>query len=195
MMNQPKSGNTEKLRFLLSLPLVAILLFVFSCNLTSEEELEGPTQMGEKKVAMGPSDVLTRARTVGGDGKEVFDVVETQPNPAGGMSGWNEYVRANLTYPAEAKEMGVEGTVIVVFVVNSDGSISNVDILRGVGAGCDEEAMRVVENAPNWEPGKQRGTVVNTRMRLPIRFKLADSSTSERSNSGFEEIIEVPIKN
>lgn len=104
---------------------------------------------------------------------QIFDVVETQPNPPGGMSGWNQYLSKNLKYPTQARRMGIEGTVIVVFVINVDGSIQDVDILRGIGGGCDEEAVRVVENAPNWEPGKQRGRPVRTRMRLPIRFKLS----------------------
>lgn len=105
--------------------------------------------------------------------EEIFDVVETQPNPPGGMSGWNKYLSDNLKYPTQARRMGIEGTVIVVFVVNTDGSIQDVDVLRGIGGGCDDEAVRVVQNAPNWEPGKQRGRPVRTRMRLPIRFKLS----------------------
>lgn len=68
--------------------------------------------------------------------------------------------------------MGIEGTVIVVFLVNTDGSIQDVEVLRGIGGGCDEEAVKVVQNAPKWEPGKQRGRPVRTRMRLPIRFRL-----------------------
>lgn len=195
MMNQPKSNDAQKLRFLFLVPLLGMMFFIFSCNLTPEEELEGPTQMGEKQVAMGPSDLLSRARTLGADGEEIFDVVEDQPNPPGGMAGWNEYLKANLTYPKEAKQMGVEGTVIVVFVVNSDGSISDVEILRGIGAGCDEEAIRVVENAPNWTPGYQRDRVINTRMRMPIRFKLSQESATQQASPGFEEVIEIPINN
>ena len=104
---------------------------------------------------------------------QIFDVVETQPNPPGGMSGWNKYLSNNLKYPTQARRMGVEGTVIVVFVINTDGSIQDVEVLRGIGGGCDEEAVKVVTKAPKWEPGKQRGKPVRTRMRLPIRFKLS----------------------
>lgn len=104
---------------------------------------------------------------------QIFDVVETQPNPPGGMSGWNKYLSKNLKYPTQARRMGVEGTVIVVFVINTDGSIQDVEVLRGIGGGCDEEAVKVVTKAPKWEPGKQRGKPVRTRMRLPIRFKLS----------------------
>ena len=103
---------------------------------------------------------------------EIFDVVETQPSPPGGMSAWNKYLSDNLKYPTQARRMGVEGSVIVVFVVNTDGSIQDVEVLRGIGGGCDEEAVRVVKGAPKWEPGKQRGRPVRTRMRLPIRFNL-----------------------
>ncbi len=102
----------------------------------------------------------------------IFDVVETQPNPPGGMAGWNKYLSDNLKYPTQARRMGVEGTVIVVFVINTDGSIQDVEVLRGIGGGCDEEAVKIVKGAPKWEPGKQRGKPVRTRMRLPIRFKL-----------------------
>lgn len=172
MMSKPKSENREKSKFLFALPLVALLFFVFSCEITPEPEIEGPTQMGEKGTQIGPSSITARIKSVGKDGKEIFDVVETPPNPPGGMQGWNQYLASNLKYPAEARSMGIEGTVIVVFVVNADGSISDVEILRGIGGGADEEAIRVIENAPNWEPGKQRDRVINTRMRLPIRFKL-----------------------
>ena len=104
---------------------------------------------------------------------EIFDVVENMPTPPGGMEGWNKYLSKNLKYPTQARRMGIEGTVYVVFVVNTDGSIQDVGILRGVGGGCDEEAVRVVKNAPSWEPGRQRGRPVRVKMRLPIRFKLS----------------------
>ncbi len=104
---------------------------------------------------------------------QIFDVVETQPNPPGGMSGWNKYLSDNLKYPTQARRMGVEGTVIIVFVINTDGSIQDVEVLRGIGGGCDEEAIKIVRRAPKWSPGMQKGNAVRTRMRLPIRFKLS----------------------
>lgn len=103
---------------------------------------------------------------------EIFEIVETAPTPEGGMEQWNAYLRKNLKYPSQAKRMGIEGTVYISFVVNSDGSIQDVKLLRGIGAGCDEEALRVVQNAPKWNPGKQRGRAVRVQMSLPIRFKL-----------------------
>ncbi len=118
-----------------------------------------------KEVVIADAPVVEKA-------DEIFDVVENAPNPPGGMEGWNKYLSNNLKYPTQARRMGIEGTVYVVFVVNTDGSIQDVEILRGIGGGCDEEALRVVKNAPKWEPGKQRGRPVRVRMRLPIRFKL-----------------------
>jgi periplasmic protein TonB len=118
-----------------------------------------------KEVVIADAPVVEKA-------DEIFDVVENAPNPPGGMEGWNQYLSKNLKYPTQARRMGIEGTVYVVFVVNTDGSIQDVEILRGIGGGCDEEALRVVKNAPKWEPGKQRGRPVRVRMRLPIRFKL-----------------------
>lgn len=179
MMSKPQSQKREMRRFLLAIPVLAALFFVFSCEITPEEDIEGPTMMGESKATtIGPNMDIS-ARKLARDGEEIFDVVEDQPEPPGGMEGWNKYLSQNLTYPAQARSMGVEGTVIVVFVVNSDGTLSDVEILRGIGAGADEEAVRVVENAADWTPGSQRGRTINTRMRLPIRFKLAGSTQKE----------------
>ncbi|EMS34188.1 Ferric siderophore transport system, periplasmic binding protein TonB [Mariniradius saccharolyticus AK6] len=118
-----------------------------------------------KEVIIADAPVVEKA-------DEIFDVVENSPEFPGGMEAWNEYLRKNLKYPTQARRMGVEGTVYVVFVVNTDGSIQDVELLRGIGGGCDEEALRVVSGAPKWTPGKQRGRPVRVRMRLPIRFKL-----------------------
>ena len=147
--------------------------------------------MGEKAQQLGPTNLTARINE-GAD--QIFDVVENQPNPPGGMSGWNQYLAQSIQYPAEARRMGIEGTVILVFVVGTDGSLSDVEILRGIGGGADEESIRVVQNSPNWEAGTQGGRAVKTRMRLPIRFKLANESKVE-INPAFEEMIEIPIKN
>ncbi|WP_373524139.1 TonB family protein [Aquiflexum sp.] len=110
----------------------------------------------------------------------VFDVVEKAPEYEGGMQAWNEWIKSNIQYPKTAKQLGVEGTVYVVFVVNKDGTIEQPEILRGIGAGCDEEVLRLISEAPDWIPGQQGGQKVNVRMRLPVRFKLpSDQFVSE----------------
>jgi len=113
--------------------------------------------------------------------KVVYDVVEIQPSPAGGMAGWNKYLSENLRYPPDAQRKGIEGTVIVAFVVNTDGTTTDIEILRSVGGGCDEEVIRIVQGSPKWTPGMQRGTPVRTRMRLPLRFMLGGTDPSRDS--------------
>lgn len=104
--------------------------------------------------------------------EEVFTVVEEQPSFPGGEEARRKYLRDNIEYPQMARESGIEGTVFVTFVVEPDGSITDVRVLRGIGGGCDEEALRVVRNMPEWEPGKQRGKEVRVQFNMPIRFKL-----------------------
>ncbi len=102
----------------------------------------------------------------------IFEIVEDEPEFPGGQQALQQYLRDNIRYPTRARESGVEGTVFVTFVVEPDGSITNVEVLRGIGAGCDDEAVRVVQNMPNWEPGKQRGQPVRVQFNLPVRFVL-----------------------
>jgi TonB family protein len=113
--------------------------------------------------------------------KVVYDVVEIQPSPAGGMAGWNKFLSENLRYPPDAQRKGIEGTVIVAFVVNTDGTTTDIEILRSVGGGCDEEVIRIVQGSPKWTPGMQRGTPVRTRMRLPLRFMLGGTDPNRDS--------------
>ncbi len=103
---------------------------------------------------------------------EIFTIVEDQPEPEGGMAAFYQYISKNLKYPNQARRMNIEGKVFVQFVINKDGSISDVQAVKGIGAGCDEEAVRVIQGAPKWKPGKQRGRPVKVRMILPITFKL-----------------------
>lgn len=174
MMSKPQSRKIEKRRFLFAIPLFAMLFFVFSCELAEETEIAGPTQVAETAGGVGVTDITARINDSGKDGHEIFDVTEVQPIPPGGMEGWANYLSENLEYPAEAKELGIEGTVIITFVINADGSVSNVDVLRGIGGGADEEAVRVVQKSSNWTPAMQRGRAVNSRMRLPVRFALGN---------------------
>lgn len=104
--------------------------------------------------------------------EEVFMVVEEMPEFPGGTAKLYEYLQNNLKYPMGARENDIQGKVFVNFVVEKDGSISNVKVLRGIGGGCDEEAVRVVQSLPKFNPGKQRGNPVRVQYTLPIVFKL-----------------------
>lgn len=104
---------------------------------------------------------------------EIFVIVEKMPTYPGGVQAFYKYVKKKMKYPSQARRMGIEGKVFVQFVVGKDGVISEVKVIRGVGAGCDEEAIRVIKSSPRWSPGKQRGKAVKVRMVLPITFKLS----------------------
>lgn len=104
--------------------------------------------------------------------EEIFTIVEDQPEYPGGIGAFYKYVATNLRYPAQARRMGIAGKVFVQFVVEKDGKLTDVQILKGIGAGCDEEALRVIKKSKAWKPGRQRGRPVKVRMIIPINFRL-----------------------
>ena len=103
---------------------------------------------------------------------EIFSIVEESAAPDGGMGAFYKYVRKKLKYPSTARRMGIEGKVFVEFVVDKDGTLTSVKAIKGIGAGCDEEAVRVIKSHPKWSPGKQRGKAVKQKIVLPITFQL-----------------------
>lgn len=103
---------------------------------------------------------------------QIFTIVEEMPGFPGGEAELFKYLGGNIKYPAMAKDAGISGIVYVTFVVMETGKISDVKVLRGIGGGCDEEAIRVVKSMPQWKAGKQRGKPVRVQFNLPIRFTL-----------------------
>lgn len=103
-----------------------------------------------------------------------FTIVEVMPEFPGGVNEMMKYIMTNIKYPKEAKDKKISGTTYVTFVVEKDGSISNVRTLKGVPGGqeLDEEAVRVVRSMPAWKPGTQNGIAVRTQYNLPVKFKL-----------------------
>ena len=103
---------------------------------------------------------------------KIFTVVEQMPMYPGGVAALMGYLRDNIKYPTVAAENGVQGRVVVGFVVERDGSITDVNILRGVDPSLDREAMRVVKSMPRWNPGKQNGSAVRVKYQVPVSFRL-----------------------
>jgi protein TonB len=103
---------------------------------------------------------------------KVFDVVEEMPQFPGGPSALFEYLSKNIKYPVVAEENGVQGRVIVTFVVERDGSITDVKVVKSVDPSLDKEATRVVKSMPHWIPGKQNGSAVRVKYTVPVTFKL-----------------------
>ncbi|NOR88111.1 MAG: TonB family protein [Bacteroidales bacterium] len=104
--------------------------------------------------------------------EQIFLVVEEMPSFPGGEQEMYRYIGKNIDYPRMAKESGISGRVFVTFVVEKNGSVTDVKILRGIGGGCDEEAVRVIKSMPTWKAGKQRGKPVRVQYRMPIKFTL-----------------------
>ena len=110
--------------------------------------------------------------TVSVESRKVFTVVEQMPMFPGGDAALMSYLANNIHYPTVAAENGVQGRVVVGFVVERDGSITDVSVLRGVDPSLDREAMRVVKSMPRWTPGKQNGSAVRVKYQVPVAFRL-----------------------
>ncbi len=103
---------------------------------------------------------------------EIFQVVEQDPEYPGGVDALYKFIQQNLKYPQLAKENNITGRVFVQFVVEKDGSVSNVKAARDIGGGCGAEAVRVIKSMPKWTPGQQRGKAVRAAYTLPVNFVL-----------------------
>ena len=103
---------------------------------------------------------------------EVFMVVEDQPEFPGGTAALLEYLRKNIKYPAICRENNIQGKVIVTFVVNKDGSIVDIEVIKSVNPSLDKEAIRVISQMPKWKPGSQRGKPVRVKYSVPVNFRL-----------------------
>ena len=130
--------------------------------------------MGEGHQTKITSDDLN-IKMVQKSNDSIFQIVEKMPEFPGGAEAMMNYLSGNIKYPEEAKEKGVSGRVFINFVIEKDGSVSNAKVMRSIGGGCDEEALRVVNAMPKWKPGVQKGKPVRVSYMLPINFKLDDS--------------------
>jgi TonB family protein len=109
----------------------------------------------------------------------IYQIVDEMPQYPGGEKAMMEYVAKNVKYPQEAKDKEIQGRVFVSFVVEKDGSVSTVKVLRGIGGGCDEEAVRVVSSMPKWKPGIKDGKPVRVSYMMPLNFKLSDGQPAK----------------
>lgn len=105
-------------------------------------------------------------------GEQIYDIVEQYPEFPGGYSALTEWIDDNLKYPVEAAMDGIEGRVIVQFIVRPTGKVVDAEVVRGIAPSLDKEALRLINIMPNWIPGRQKGKAVNVRYTLPITFKL-----------------------
>ncbi|MBK0379841.1 energy transducer TonB [Mucilaginibacter segetis] len=120
---------------------------------------------------VGNSDIK---QVVEADPNKIFTAVEKQPSFPGGDAGFYKYLGKAIRYPAIARENNVQGRVILQFVVERDGSLTDIKVIRGIGSGCDEEAVRALKNSPRWSPGIQNGRPVRVQYSVPVSFSLSD---------------------
>ena len=104
--------------------------------------------------------------------EKTYEKVEVMPEYPGGEQAMMKFVASNVKYPQAAIDKNISGRVLVGFVIEKDGSITDVKVVKGIGGGCDEEAVRVVKSMPKWKPGKEKGKAVRVSYMLPITFKL-----------------------
>ncbi len=172
MMNRKKSNRALRAKYLLAVPAVALMLMSFS--------------MWTDGSGVSPSTLSKTAllRTGGGQmlqpSDSVYDVPEVMPEFPGGTAACMEYLQNNLRYPKEAMENGAEGYVVVQFVIEADGSISRVKVVRSVNELLDAEAVRVVRNMPDWKPGRIKGEAVAVRYNVPILFRLQKEQEKDK---------------
>ena len=155
-----------------------------------EDELKTQDQLMNNKAAIGSFDVkgnddangeVLKAKEVIAQPVEqpkheeenkVFDIVEEMPSFPGGMAALNKYLHDNVHYPVVAQENGVQGRVTISFVVEKDGSVTDVKVAKSVDPSLDKEALRVVKSMPRWTPGKQNGATVRVKYNVPVNFRL-----------------------
>lgn len=144
-------------------------LFLLSTVILCAQEIQPDEIVSLDSVVTDSGTVYTtKARF----GSSVYTFVEKMPEYPGGVDALMNYLSKNIKYPKAARKNNIQGKVFLKFVVSADGSINNVTIIRGIGGGCEEEAVRVVENMPRWFPGYANGEAVDVWYTLPIVFTL-----------------------
>ena len=157
MIQKNKSQKSALLKYLLAVPLFVLMLTLSSASIAKNEAV-----ISSEKAALLPQQKDTR----------IFTAVEHAPDFPGGVDKFYKFLQQNIKYPAEARNKKVEGKVFVSFIVEKDGALSNLKIIRDLGAGCGNEALRVMKLSPKWNPGVQNGHKVRVQYTLPIAFTL-----------------------
>ena len=120
----------------------------------------------------GLTTISAQKTVVAEKNQQVFDIVEQMPEYPGGLPALLDYLNQNVKYPEDAEKQKIEGRVLAIFVVETDGSISNVEVVKPVFPSLDAEAVRVLAAMPKWTPGKQSGKLVRVKYTVPINFQL-----------------------
>lgn len=178
MMNKQRTKGIGRMKYLLFLPVAALLAMACSGNQNGKQEGTNAGEASEAVVtdvtgtpdtAAAPEQESTASSKVQG---EIYDIVDQPPLFPGGPQAMMKFLGENIHYPVKAQENKTEGTVVCKFVVTAEGKVADVTILRSVSEELDNEAIRVIRSMPTWTPGQQDGQAVNVKYTLPIRFRL-----------------------
>ena len=186
MMTKTRSTSWTRMKVLVAIPAFFAVLFFFTAgpvgNLAAQDTQQNvkpaetqkavPQEKQAVKTGETSSSYPVKQDTMTKFEPPVYKVVETMPAYPGGYEALIKFMMENVKYPEEAKKNNIQGPVYVSFIVEIDGSVSNVKVLRGIGGGCDEEGVRVVSLMPKWSPGMDKGKAVRVSYVLPIQFKL-----------------------
>jgi TonB family protein len=160
MIQKNKSQKSALLKYLLSIPLFALMLALSSATVNST--VNDKANISSETAILPPQQ----------KDNKIFTVVEQAPSYPGGVDKFYQFLQHNIKYPAAAREKKVEGKVFITFVVEKNGSLSNLKIVRDIGSGCGAEAIRVMKLSPKWIAGVQNGHKVRVQYTLPISFTL-----------------------
>lgn len=165
--------------------ILTIVILISSCNQKSKKATENIQIVNDEELLLDTlstdSDfILDSGDTI--DGDDFFSVVEEMPQFGNGWDDIRKYILDNIEYPQTAFDDSIEGRVYLQFVINEDGSVSNAEVVRGLRYDLEEECIRVIENMPDWKPGKQMGNFVKVRYVIPFIFKLDSDSDSGKGN-------------
>lgn len=170
MMTKQKTKTVAGLKLLIIAPLALLLFFIFSCS-QEESEPAPPAESMIQSEKMAPTENFKNAEELVEE--PVFVVVEEMPTFMGGdINKFRDWIAINVKYPKIAAENGIQGKVFIVFIVDTDGSVIDAEILKGVDPVLDKEALRVVNSSPLWVPGKQSGKIVPVKYSITVNFRL-----------------------
>lgn len=174
MLNKKRTRSIMKTKYLMFLPVAALLLLFSNCGNKAKTEPQATTEVKDTTAIVAPTpkeEVAPVAETTTPD-ETIFEIVEVMPEYPGGMSACLQYLAKNIKYPAEAQDAGQQGRAIVQFIVTKEGKITNPKIVRSVSPALDNEAIRVIKSMPDWKPGKQKGVPVSVKYTVPVVFRL-----------------------
>ena len=169
MMNKKRSPGIVRTKYLIFIPLVGILMLLSNIEAVARLTVRLANEATVSNAMVTATDVSSKSREMN---EQVFTVVEKMPSFPGGDSELLKYIATNIKYPKESQDNGEQGRVICSFIVGRDGSVNNPEVLRGVTPLLNEEAVRVINTMPRWNPGMQRGKAVAVKYTVPITFRL-----------------------